>query len=183
MKKHEKFLQFNGQNIVFLNADGQYWVALKPILQALNLESGRYMKRTQRDPFFSTCVDNMSIQVGKNGQIQSRIMTCLPEKYIYGWICFLNGDNPELNDYKKTCYELLYNHFHGTITSRKELLLQRNEVDTEIYKLKENLKQKDDEYKSMKRLELKRKSISAQLNNMDSELIKEPRLFPNNEGE
>ncbi|MDX5325094.1 MAG: phage antirepressor N-terminal domain-containing protein [Bacteroidota bacterium] len=177
MNTHQKFLQFNGRNIVFLNADGTYWIALKPILEALNLESGRYLKRTKRDPFFQTCVDNMSIQVGENGYSQGRLMTCLPEKYIYGWICFLNADSKELNEYKRSCYELLYNHFHGTITNRKELLLQRSELDNQILELKKSLKQEDEKYKSLQELQNKRKMVSTQLNSIDKELIKQPELF------
>jgi len=174
MNKHEKFLEFNGKTIVFLNVDGTYWIALKPILEALNLVSHRYLKRTQRDHFFSTCVDNVSMQVEKNGIKQVRNMTCLPEKYIYGWICFLNSDNPELTAFKKTCYELLYDHFHGTITNRKELLLQRNTLDTEIHNIKTSLKEQDEAYKKLEELQNKRKLVSTQLNSMDNEIVKQP---------
>lgn len=177
MKKHEKFLEFNGKNIVFLNVDGVYWIALKPILEALNLESHRYLKRTKRDAFFSSCVDTMSIQVEKNGVIQGRNMTCIPEKFIYGWICFLNADNEELNNYKRTCYELLYNHFHGTITNRKELLLERNRIDDTITNLRKALKEEDDKYIQLENLINKRKVLNSQLNSFDKELIKQPELF------
>jgi len=177
MKKHSKFLEFNGKTIVFLDVDGIYWIALKPILKSLNLESSRYLKRTKRDHFFSTCTDNMSMQVSKNGKSQLRNMTCLPEKYIYGWICSLNSDNKELTEYKRTCYDLLYNHFHGTITNRKELLMQRDEVDTSIFKIQEALKVDEERFKELKRLQTKRKSLSQELNSMDKELVKQPELF------
>ena len=176
MNKHEKFLQFNGKTIVFLNVDGTYWIALKPILEALNLVSHRYLKRTQRDHFFSTCVDTMSMQVEKNGIKQLRNMTCLPEKYIYGWICFLNSDNPELTDFKKTCYNLLYNHFHGTITNRKDLLLEKKDVNTQIHNLREELKTQDENYKKLKELELIRTSITSKLNNMDDNLLNQTEI-------
>jgi hypothetical protein len=174
MSKHEKFLEFNGKTIVFLNVDGTYWIALKPILEALNLVSHRYLKRTQRDHFFSTCVDNMSIQVEKNGIKQVRSMTCLPEKYIYGWLCFLNSDNQELTAFKKTCYNLLYDHFHGTITNRRELLLERKTLDTEIHNIKSSLKEQDQAYKKLEELQNKRKLVSTQLNSMDNEIVKQP---------
>ncbi len=179
MNKHEKFLEFNGKNIVFLSVDGTYWIPLKPILDALNLESDRYLKRTKRDHFFSACVDNVSMQVEKNGKKQLRNVTCLPEQYIYGWICFLNSDNQELTDYKKTCYNLLYNHFHGTITNRKELILERRKIETEIFEVKKTLKEEDAKYKHLKTLESRKKLISTQLNSMDNDIIKEPELFQN----
>lgn len=174
MTKHEKFLEFNDKKIFFLNADGIYWIALKPILDALNLESDRYLKRTKRDHFFSTRLDTMSIQVEKNRIIQGRKMLCLPEKYIYGWICILNSDNKELEEYKETCYDLLYDHFHGAITNRRELLMQRNELDTKIHNIKASLKEQDEVYKNLQDLQLKRKSVSTQLNSMDKEFVNEP---------
>lgn len=177
MNKHEKFLEFNGKNIFFLNVEGTYWIALKPILEALNLEADRYIKKTKRDGFFSTCWDTLSVQVEKNGIIQGRKMVCLPEKYIYGWICILNADNEELNNYKRTCYELLYNHFHGTITNRKELLLERNRIDDTITHLRKALKEEDDKYLQLENLINKRKLLNSQLNSFDKELIKQPELF------
>jgi len=174
MKTHEKFLDFNNNKIFFLNADGIYWVALKPILDALNLESDRYLKRTKRDHFFGTRLDTMSIQVENNGVIQGRNMVCLPEKYIYGWICILNSDNKELEEYKETCYDLLYDHFHGTITNRKELLMKRNELDTKIHNIKTSLKEQDEAYKKLQDLQTERKTVSTQLNSMDKEIVKEP---------
>ena len=174
MKTHEKFLEFNNNKIFFLNADGIYWIALKPILEALNLDERRYLKKTRRDHFFSTCLDTMSIQVDKNGIKQSRNMTCLPEQYIYGWICFLNSDNKDLIEYKKTCYNLLYQHFHGTITNRKELLMKRNELDTKIHNTKSSLKEQYEVYNNLQDLLTERKIVSIKLNSMDKQIVKDP---------
>jgi hypothetical protein len=177
MQKHEKFLEFNGNKMFFLSVDGTYWIALKPIIDALNLESDRYLKKTKRDAFFKGCLDTLSIQVENNGIIQGRNMICLPEKFIYGWICFLNSDNKELMQYKKTCYELLYNHFHGTITNRKELLLQKKAVETEIHTIKVSLKEQDANFKKLQQLEKEKKQIASELNSMDEIMIKQPVLF------
>lgn len=174
MKTHEKFLEFNNNKIFFLNADGVYWIALKPILDALNLDADRYIKKTKRDGFFGTCWDTLSVQVENNGIIQGRNMVCLPEKYIYGWICILNTDSKELNEYKETCYSLLYEHFHGTITNRKELLLSRDELATKIHTIKTSLKEQDNVYKELGDLEIERKKINSQLNSMDKEIVKDP---------
>ena len=79
--------------------------------------------------------------------------------------------------YKRTCYELLYNHFHGTITNRKELLMQREEVDNQIGNLKHQLKEKDESFKTLQHLQNQRKEICKQLNTIDDELVKQPTLF------
>jgi hypothetical protein len=177
MKSHEKFLEFNNNKILFLNSDGVYWIALKPILDALNLDADRYIKKTKRDAFFGTCWDTLSVQVENNGVIQGRKMVCLPEKYIYGWICILNSTSKELNEYKETCYSLLYNHFHGTITNRKELLLEKKDVDSQLHQLKSQLKEKDEAFQKLQKLEVKKKQLTKQLASMDEQIIKEPEIF------
>lgn len=177
MKTHQKFLDFNGKNIVFLNVDGTYWIALKPILDALNMDADSSIKTTKKDPFLGAYTSLQTVQVEHNGIRQGRNMTCLPEKYIYGWICFLRSDSEELNQYKETCYNLLYNYFHGTITNRKELLLQRTDLDKQIAQLKHSLKEEDEKYKQLQELQSRRKAVSTQLNGIDKELVKQPELF------
>ncbi len=177
MNTHDKFLEFNGKNIFFVNEDGVYWIALKPILDALNLPSDRYLKRAKRDAFFSTCLDTVSIQLDETGGNQARKMVCLPEKFIYGWICTLNSDDPELTAFKHTCHELLHSFFRGTITNRKQLLLERTLTNTEIHNIKKSLKDEDEKYQKLEKLEIKKKAINAKLRASDNDLIDEPELF------
>lgn len=174
MKPHQKFLEFNGNNIIFLNIEGVYWIAIRPICEALKINTSRAYIQLKSDPILGPSHAIQHVQVSKNGSSQLRKMTCIPEKFIYGWIFSLRSDNPELTEYKRTCYELLYNHFHGTITNRKELLLKRNEIDTEIHTLKRSLKEQDENYKVLQNLQTQRKSVSTLLNSMDKTVIKEP---------
>ena len=161
----------------FLSIDGQYWIPLKPICNALNIDADRSVKNVKKDPILGPERSKQTVQVSKNGKYQGRIMTCLPEYLIYGWIFSLQSESTELTEYKRTCYKLLYNHFHGTITNRKELLMERKELDTEIFDIKQTLKDEDDKYIKLQNLQIKRKTISTQLNTIDKELIKEPKLF------
>ena len=50
MKTHEKFLEFNGKNIIFININGSYWIALKPICEALEVDYIRCFKNAKNDP-------------------------------------------------------------------------------------------------------------------------------------
>lgn len=54
MQKHEKFLEFNGKKIIFLSVDGTYWIALKPILEALNMDADRSIKNLKNDPILGS---------------------------------------------------------------------------------------------------------------------------------
>lgn len=179
MKTHQKFLDFNGKNIVFLNVDGTYWIALKPICEALNIEYTRSFKNAKNDPILGSELAVQPMQVSKNGKSQVRNVTCIPEQFVYGWIFSLRSDSEELTEYKRTCYKLLYSHFHGTITNRKELLLQRTDLDKQIGELKQSLKEEDEKYKQLQELQNRRKTVSTQLNSIDKELIKQPELFGN----
>lgn len=70
MKTHQKFLNFNGNNIIFLNVDGTYWIALKPILNILKLDADSTIKTTKRDSFLGGCTAIQTVQVSKNGKNQ-----------------------------------------------------------------------------------------------------------------
>lgn len=182
MSTHEKFLEFNGKNIVFLNVDGVYYIALKPILEALNMDADRSIKNLKNDPILGSersiqAVQTTVFRKDIGSVSQPKPMVCLPEKYIYGWIFSLRSDSPQLIEYKKTCYELLYNHFHGTITNRKELLIEKRAIDTEIHTLKGKLKENDLTFQKIQQLEFKKKQISKELSSMDNEIIKQPEIF------
>ena len=174
---HQKFLEFNGNKIIFLNADGQYWIALKPICEILNVNYNRQFQNLKSHRILSGVFAKQQTHDSIN-RLQE--MICLPEKYIYGWLFSLNSNSPELLAYQNTCYELLYDHFHGTITNRKELLMERNDIDTKIFEIKKELKQDDEKYKVLKELETKRKKLSTQLNSIDKELVQQPELFSTN---
>lgn len=177
MQKHEKFLEFNGKKIIFLSVDGTYWIALKPICEALNIDANRSYQNAKNDPILGPELAIQQMQVTKNGKSQLRNVTCIPEQFVYGWIFSLRSDNNKLTEYKRTCYKLLYNHFHGTITNRKELLLQKKDVETQIFKIKESLKEQDENFKKLQNLEKEKKQITAELNTMDQQIIKQPQLF------
>ena len=178
MKNHEEFLQFNNVNLIIVEKDGVDYIALKPILDSLNLPADSTLKRTKRDRFLGSYTSIMDVQVGEKGKKQRRNMICLPEKYIYGWIGHLNGDTPELAEYKETCYELLYNHFKGTIGNRKKILLEKRAVEIRIKEIKNILQNNDPVQKELLTLELQKKQLGSQLDKIDKKLIAETELFP-----
>ena len=52
MKTHEKFLQFNGKTIYFQSYDGQFWIAIKPICEVLNVSYNPQVLALKNDVFF-----------------------------------------------------------------------------------------------------------------------------------
>ena len=157
MKKNvSKFLQFNNTNVLFTDEDGITYVAIKPICQALNISYSAQVKRLKTDPFMAPEYVVLSIQPP---DMQARKYTCIPEKFIYGFICSLNSNSPELLEFKKECYNLLYNYFHGVIGKRKELLLGVAETQIQINQLKKELN-KNVSYQRILELEEDKKSYN-----------------------
>jgi prophage antirepressor-like protein len=78
-----KFLEFNGKTLSFLSVDGEYWVALKPICEALGVDYIRSFRNTKEDVIFGQLLSEQTM-VAADGK--SRKMASLPEKWIYGWI-------------------------------------------------------------------------------------------------
>lgn len=180
MNSHERFLNFNGKNIVFVEENGKYWIALKSICEALEVDYIRSFKNAKNDPILGSVLSEQTIQVSKNGKKQGRKMTCIPEEFVYGWIFSLRSDSPQLIEYKKTCYQLLYKHFHGTITNRRDLLLERRALDNKLATIKNALKENDALYKEMKDVETQRKKINRKLNHIDNNILETAELFPEN---
>ena len=103
-KQVSKFLEFNGKTLLFLTVEGKYWVALKPICEALGVDYLCVFKNTKKNPIFSEVL-SLQLMVAADGRF--RKMSSLPENWIYGWIMQLQSKSPELLQYKKLCCKVL----------------------------------------------------------------------------
>lgn len=175
--KHQvkKFLEFNGKAIFFVAADGQYWIAIKPICEALNVDYIRQFKNLKDDEILGQLLSEQTI-VAADGK--ERKMVSLPEFYVYGWIFQIQSLSPELVQYKWECYKVLYEHFHGSITGRKSLLKEKAKAQLEIEEIFNNL----DLETAIRYDRARRKvnQVNAQLRELDVEAIQEEKnLFTN----
>jgi len=163
----EKFLQFNGKNILFLAKDGQFWIAIKPICEALNVNFDRQYKNLKKDKILGPAYAIQPMQVPGD---QIRNYVCLPEKFIYGWIFQIRSDSPELLKYKWKVYQILFDYFQGTITQRQKLLLEQTEDSRKMAALRAKLTSNPD-FLELQKLEARRRNYSKQLKELDSELL------------
>lgn len=170
MKKLEKFLEFNGKRISILLADGTWYVAVKPICEALGVNYKRQHETISNDEILGELSTVQGI-VAADGKL--REMFCLPEKYVYGWLFSIRSESPDLKTYKLKCYDILYSHFHGALTGRMNALNQKSETELEILDLQEKLDAKlleTEEYKRIQELKKKQKFIVKNLKEMDIDL-------------
>src|SRR3990167_10079117 len=128
MKNLLKLLEVKGKKISILLADGNWWIAIKPICEALDVDFEAQRKRINRHPLLSKLPSKQTVVAADNSE---REMLCLPEKYIYGWLASINSDSEELIEYQEECYNVLFNHFHGRLT----VLVERADIDEEIANL------------------------------------------------
>lgn len=178
MQSIKKFLEFNGKNIIFLCKNGIYYIALKPICEAIGVDYIQQFKNTKVDEILKDelCKHTMHVPGDRH-----REFVCLPEEYIYGWIFSIKSNSPDLIKYKKKCYLVLFEFFHGTITRRKEVLQQVVLDSSEADKLRTILSDNKD-YTRLVSLEANIMRAGKSLKKLDSDLITDIQLnlFANN---
>lgn len=169
-----KFLEFKGKNLLFLNKEGVYWVAIKPICEVLSLNFDRQYKNIKADAILGPAYAVQPMQIPGD---QARKMVCLPEEWIYGWIFSIRSESRELVEYKRECYKILYDHFHGVITNRKELLGQKAKIEMERSK-KEIALQSNSDFKTWQDLKASEARIGILLKASDrTEIESQMNLF------
>lgn len=167
--KSEKFLKFNEKSIYFQSYDGQFWIAIKPICDALNIDYSRQLRTIKSDDILSE-LWSLQTMVGADNKI--REMASLPEMYIYGWIFSVQSQSAELKEYKKDCYNILFNYFHGTITGRKNLLKEKVQVNFELAEA-ENQLAENEAFIKIQNLKKKQTTINGRLKSNDNQAMKE----------
>ena len=165
-KRIEKFLEFEGKVLPFLSVDGIWYIAVKPICEALGVEYTRTFKNLKEDEFLSQLLAEQPM-VATDGKL--RKMICLPERYVYGWLFGIRSESPELKAYKMECYDVLYNHFHGPLTKRVEALRTITETERQIKKLASILAENPD-YVELIRLRSLKGDYTKQLTRLDESL-------------
>ncbi len=108
--------------IYFTLVDSIWYIALKPICEAMGLNWKHYHATLKDDPILSELSRDAGI-VAADGK--RRKMTCLPERYIYGWLFQLQSKNPVLLAFKRKCYDVLYDHFNGLMRGREEAIREK----------------------------------------------------------
>jgi hypothetical protein len=167
MEKIFKTLKFNDKAISLIMADGSWYVAVKPICEALNVNYEKQRERISRHPILSQ-LPTKQVVVAADGKL--RDMLCLPEKYIYGWLFSINSDSLDLIEYQEKCYEVLYNHFHGQLTFRYNVLCEKKETIAEIEALETKLKNSP-EMQRIAELKNKKKNCDKSLEAWDTDLL------------
>ncbi|WP_288898461.1 phage antirepressor N-terminal domain-containing protein [uncultured Capnocytophaga sp.] len=172
--KPQNFLSFNEKTIYFKEVGNEYWIAIKPICEALNVDYIRAYKNISED-------ENLSQLLSKQTMLdslgRSQEMICLPEKYIYGWIFSLRSKSEALKQYQMKCYEVLFNYFNGALIGRKKLLEKQADTQKKIERVEQELKN-NPQYLQLITLKQESEQLKQQLRKVDKQALEEtPSLF------
>lgn len=169
-------MEFNGKDIEFVFADGKWWVAVKPICEALGVNYKAQHRAILEDEILSQLSTDQRI-TGADGK--QYMMTCLPERYIYGWVYSLRSDSEELRKYKMKCYDILFEYFEGVLTRRQETLADRTVKQARKETLEQELAE-DERYIELQKLKTELSQLNSSLKLQDKELIeRQGSLFEN----
>ncbi|GBC63379.1 hypothetical protein DENIS_4373 [Desulfonema ishimotonii] len=99
-------VKFHDHDLITIEKDGTYFVALKPICEGIGLDWESQRQLIQRDLVLKegTCI----IQVPSAGGLQEAV--CLPLHYLNGWLFKINasryrgGRRETIIQYQKECY-------------------------------------------------------------------------------
>ena len=172
--KPQNFLSFNEKTIYFKEVGNEYWIAIKPICEALDINYNRAYQNILEDEKLSQLFakQQMLDTLGR-----SQEMICLPEKYIYGWLFSLRSKSEVLKQYQMKCYEVLFNYFNGAIIGRKKLLEKQADTQKKIERVEQELKS-NPQYLQLITLKQESEQIKQYLKKIDKQIIEEtPSLF------
>lgn len=172
--KPQNFLSFNEKTIYFKEVGNEYWIAIKPICEALNVDYIRAYKNISEDENLSQLLSEQTMVGADN---KNRKMICLPEKYIYGWLFSLRSKSEALKQYQMKCYKVLFNYFNGAIIGRKKLLEKQADTQKKIERVEQELKS-NPQYIELITLKQESEQIKQYLRKIDKQIIEEtPSLF------
>lgn len=172
--KQQNFLSFNEKTIYFKEVANEYWIAIKPICEALDINYNRAYQNILEDK-------NLSQLFAKQQMVDSlgraKEMICLPEKYIYGWLFSLRSKSEALKQYQMKCYEVLFNYFNGALIGRKKLLEKQADTQKKIERVEQELKN-NPQYIQLITLKQESEQLKQYLRKIDKQALEEtPLLF------
>lgn len=135
-----QIIEFHETEIYCPVQDGEIFVAVKPICEALGVDKAGQFRRIKNDEILSQLETTMSTTGRDNKQYE---MICLPLQYIFGWLFTIDSkkvkaeSKEKLISYKLECYNVLYDHFIGQMKRAAKYNEQESELLERKMKLRE----------------------------------------------
>ncbi|MEE9338532.1 MAG: phage antirepressor N-terminal domain-containing protein [Methylococcaceae bacterium] len=128
-------VSFQGSEILTVEVDGTYYVAMKPVCESIGLNWHGQRQRISRHPILNP-VAVMITATGFDSKKYKMLM--LPIKDMQGWLFTVDSNrvNPEIKDrliaYQKECYEVLYDYWNKDVTKLEKIVIERASYYSEL---------------------------------------------------
>lgn len=119
--------------------DGQHYVAIRPICQALGIDHKGQQDRLKSSPALVSTGGTIVPSVAADGK--QRGMYCIPLRFVFGWLFSIDENlvkeeaRESLIRYKMECYNVLYDHFYLRIRmyeQKERSLADQREIIAEL---------------------------------------------------
>lgn len=110
--------KINGVDIVTVERDGEIFVPIKPICEAIGIDVDAQRNKLNSDQFFNSTT---AIIAAVAADEKEREMYCIRLRDVYGWLATINPGKvaPTAREsvavYRRECYDVLYEHFTGSM--------------------------------------------------------------------
>lgn len=109
-----EIIKFHESDIYCPIRDGQVYVAIKPICEALGIDAKSQRRSIQNDKIYAQ-LGSLMTSTGRDSKQYE--MYCLPLQYVFGWLMKIDSSavKPESQgivlSYQRECCDVLYRHF------------------------------------------------------------------------
>lgn len=127
-----------------LNPNGKVYVALKPIADAIGVQWEWQQNALKNDPILK---DELWVTMVRDQSGRQNKAICLAIDMVHGWLFSIDSSKvkasakPKLIQFKKECYQVLFEHFYGKYRLYEENLKQRRYLQSQLNELLENRKE------------------------------------------
>lgn len=128
---HQPIATINGVGIVTVEHDGEIFVPIKPICDALGIDVDSQRNKLNSDEFFNSTTAIIAVVAADE---KTREMYCIRLRDVYGWLATINPGKvaPEAREvvtrYRRECYDVLYEHFTGSM----KRIIETNNAEIEL---------------------------------------------------
>ena len=124
INNNSQAIVFHGQSLLTLEHSGRYYTAMKPICENIGLAWSGQRQRINRDEVLAEGA--RVIRLPSEGGQQDTL--CLPIELLNGWLFGVDSSRvkaeikSKLIMYKKECYQVLHDYWHGKTVERPNKL-------------------------------------------------------------
>lgn len=157
-------IQIRDTEVYFVKHGEVNHVLIRPICEVFGLDADWQIRDLKTDEILSGEVCEHTTRLPHDDR--KRPYTCLPEEFIYGWLMGIKFSNTMSDDtkayliaYKRECYHVLYNYFHGRVKEADERLRNKVQFQKKLDAKKSKLFNENEDYREILELEAQLKSL------------------------